>query len=196
MGITSLRRSSGSDAGERRRRELVRSAGELLPIAALGADGTVVLEDGSFVHVVACAPPNQESMDSEAVDRAFWGFRALASSLERGQVLQLQVEGDLLDTAEHMEFYRQQVKARFGFDPAAAAKGSLQPDQRARWALYRMLEESVGRSAPEGFTMRRRCYMVVRYRPEFDLAPSLADALPSWIPGSRGDRGKPARLPR
>ncbi|MGI8944770.1 MAG: hypothetical protein ACR2GL_00840 [Thermoleophilaceae bacterium] len=184
MGPSLRARLGGArgDQGERRRRELVRAAGELLPIAALGAEGTVVLEDGSVVHIIGCAPPNQEGMDSEAVERAFWGFRALAASLDRGQVLQLQVEGELLDTAEHMDFYRRQVNARFGFDPAAAGSLRLGPEQRARWALYRMLEESVGRSAPDGFTMRRRCYMVVRYRPECDLEPSLADGLPSWVP--------------
>ena len=175
-----VRRTGGRrDSGERRRQQLVQAAGELLPIAALGADGTVVLEDRSVVHVVACAPPNQESMDSEAVEQSFWGFRALAASLERGQVLQLQVEGDLLETAEQMDFYRRQVEARFGVDPGAVRNPArLDPEQRARWALYRMLAESVARSAPEGFAMRRRCYMVVRYRPEFDLDPSLADALP------------------
>ena len=36
--------------------------------------------------------------------------------------------------------------------------------------------------------MRRRCYLIVRYRPEFDLDPSLADALPAWLPGSRARR--------
>ena len=55
------------------RRELVRAAGELLPISALGADGTVVLEDGSVVHVVACAPPNRDGMDSERWSRPSGG---------------------------------------------------------------------------------------------------------------------------
>jgi len=101
-------------------------------------------------------------------------------------VLQLQVEGDLLETAEHMDFYRRQVEARYGFDPGAVSDPArLDAEERARWALYRMLLESVARSAPEGFTMRRRCYLIVRYRPEFDLDPSLADALPGWMPGSR-----------
>ena len=36
--------------------------------------------------------------------------------------------------------------------------------------------------------MRRRCYLIVRYRPEFDLDPGLADALPAWLPGSRARR--------
>src|SRR5918999_5971762 len=179
------------DGRRRRQRELVRAAGELLPIAAVGADGTAVLEDGSLVHVVACAPPNQESMDSDAVEQAFWGFRALAASLERGQVLQLQVEGDLLETGEHMGFYRRQLEARYGLDAGAVHERealSLPGDLRARWALCRMLEESVRRSAPDGFTMRRRCYLIVRYRPELDLDPSLADALPAWLPGSRARR--------
>lgn len=175
-----------SAKGGRRGDELVRAAGELLPVAALGADGSVVLDDGSIVHIVACAPPNQESLDSDAVEQTFWGFRALAALLERGQTLQLQVEGDLLETGEHMDFYRRQLEARYRFDPVAVDDpAGLDGEQRARWALHRMLHESVARSAPDGFTMRRRCYLIVRYRPEFDLDPSLADALPGWLPGSR-----------
>jgi hypothetical protein len=181
-----VRRHSG-----RPRPELVGTAGDLLPIAALGADGTIVLDDGSLVHLVACAPPNQESLDSEAVEQAFWGFRALAAGLERGQVLQLQVEGELLEIAEHMDFYRRQLDALYGLDAATTTEGeamALDAERRARWALYRMLEESVRRSAPEGWTMRRRCYLIVRYRPEFDLDPGLADALPGWLPGARAQR--------
>jgi hypothetical protein len=181
-------RAGGAQSRGERRRELMHAAGALLPISAIGADGTVVLEDGSLVHVIACAPPNQESMDSEQVEQAFWGFRALAAALERGQVLQLQVEGDLLETSEHMDFYRRQLEAQYGLDPLKVAEQdamALTDDRRARWALYRMLQESVYRSAPEGLTMRRRCYLIVRYRPEFDLDPGLADALPSWVPGSR-----------
>ena len=193
MGIALITRNGNGhrNGGGKHRHELVRAAGALLPIAALGADGTVVLEDGSLVHVVACAPPNQESMDSEQVEQAFWGFRALAAALERGQVLQMQIEGDLLETGEHLEFYRRQLEASQGIDPAVLRDQEamrLPEERRARWALYRMLGESVRRSAPEGFTMRRRCYLVVRYRPEFDLDPSLADALPAWIPGSRARR--------
>ena len=164
----------------------VRAAGSLLPVAAIGADGTVVLDDGSITHILACHPPNQESLDNDAVERAFWGLRALAAALERGQVLQLQIEGDLLDTAEHMGFYRRELDAAHGFDPAEVDDpAALDAGQRAAWALYRMLGESVARSAPDGFTMRRRCYLIVRYRPEFDLVPGLADALPAWLPLSR-----------
>jgi len=182
----------GHAPSARGQRDLVRAAGEFLPVAAVGADGTVVLEDGSLVHIVACAPPNQDSMDSEAVERAFWGLRALAAKLGRGQVLQMQIEGDLLGVSERMGYYRDQVEALYGFDPGAVSDrqaSALGEAQRARWALYRMLGESVARSAPEGFTMRRRCYLIVRYRPELDLDPSLADALPGWVPGSRARRG-------
>lgn len=197
MHMPSMSRNSngngnGGRGGDRRRGELVRAAGELLPIAAVGADGTLVLDDGSVVHVVACAPPNQESMDSEQIEQSFAGFRALAAALERGQVLQMQVEGDLLAVDEHMDFYRRQMRAAHDLDPDAIDEREatrLPADQRARWALYRMLGESVRRSAPEGFTMRRRCYLIVRYRPELDLDPSLADALPAWVPGSAARRG-------
>ncbi|MDQ3721594.1 MAG: hypothetical protein M3376_00670, partial [Actinomycetota bacterium] len=193
MGMALLRRGANGhrDGDEPHHDERVAPAGSLLPVSAIGADGTVVLEDGSLVHVVACAPPNQDSMDSEAVARAFAGFRSLAAALERGQVLQMQVEGDLLATDEHLGFYRRQLAASCGIDPGELRDQDalrLPDDQRARWALYRMLGESVRRSAPAGFTMRRRCYLIVRYRPEFDLDPSLADALPGWMPGSRARR--------
>ncbi|MDQ3647300.1 MAG: hypothetical protein M3433_01705 [Actinomycetota bacterium] len=201
MGVPLLMRNGNGrrNGGEHRQRELVAAAGDRLPVSAIGADGTVVLEDGSLVHVVACAPPNQESMDSEAVAQAFWGFRALAAALERGQVLQMQVEGELLETGAHLDFYRRQLEASCGIDPGRLREQEatrLPDDQRARWALYRMLGESVRRSAPEGFSMRRRCYLIVRYRPELDLDPGLADALPSWIPGSRARRGSEAEQVR
>ena len=176
--------------GETSRREALRAAGELAPIAAIGADGTMVLEDGSLVHIVACAPPNQASLDSDQVERAFFGFRELAAGLQREQILQMQVEGDLLETGEHMAFYRQHVKESCGLDIDALLRGGGDPGglserQRSALASYQMLEESVRRSAPEGFTMRRRCYLVVRYRPQYDLNPGLSDALPAWVPGSR-----------
>ncbi|MCP9491537.1 MAG: hypothetical protein MSC31_16930 [Solirubrobacteraceae bacterium MAG38_C4-C5] len=186
------RTQASADARSERGRELVRAAGEFLPVAAVGADGTVVLEDGSLVHIVACQPPNQDSMDSEGVERAFWSLRALAARLERGQVLQMQIEGELLDIADHLAYYRAQVEALHGFDPGEVSDreaSTLGDGERARWALYKMLGESVARSAPEGFTMRRRCYLIVRYRPDFDLDPALADALPGWVPGSRARRG-------
>jgi len=129
---------NGGRGGDKRRGELVRAAGELLPIAAVGADGTLVLDDGSVVHVVACAPPNQESMDSEQIEQSFAGFRALAAALERGQVLQMQVEGDLLAVDEHMDFYRRQMHAAHDLDPDAIDEREatrLPADQRARWAL-------------------------------------------------------------
>ena len=192
MGTPLLRRSAnGRRKNDERQRELVAAVGDLLPVAAIGTDGTVVLEDGSLVHVVACVPPNQESMDSEQVEQAFLGFRSLNASLERGQVLQMQVEGDLLASGAHMDFYRRQLEASCGVDPGRVRDEDamrLPEDQRARWALFRMLGESVRRSAPEGFSMRRRCYLIVRYRPEFDLDPGLTDALPSWVPGSRARR--------
>src|SRR4051794_15355254 len=150
-----MNRPLGRPAARKRNRskELVRAPGDVLPIAAIGADGTVVLDDGSLTHIVACAPPNQESLDSERVEAAFWGFRALAATLERGQVLQLQIEGDLLETAEHMAFYRRQVEAAHGFDPADVSDpaGLGIEEERSCWALYRMLNESVARSAPDGF---------------------------------------------
>ena len=193
MAITGNRKPQARVNGSNgRARELVRAAGELLPVAAVGADGTVVLEDGSLVHIVACSPPNQKSMDTEGVARAFHGMRQLAADLGHGQVLQMQIEGDLLDVSEHLRFYGDQVQALHGFDPGAVSDrqaGALGEAQRARWALYKMLGESVRRSAPEGFTMRRRCYLIVRYRPQFDLDSGLADALPGWVPGSRARRG-------
>lgn len=175
--------------GRRKRLPDLSPAGLLLPISALGADGTLVLEDGSIVHIVDCRPRNVSTMDSAAVEATFQGLRALAAVLEPGQVLQAQVEGDLIDTREHMRFYREQLQVRHRFaaeeidDPA-----SLEPEQRARWALERMLHESVGRSAPDGFAPRRRCYLIVRYRPELDLTPNLAQALPAWMPGAAARR--------
>jgi hypothetical protein len=188
---------SASRASRRRRRPeavAVLPAGTLLPISQLGADGTIVLEDGSFAHVIACYPRNLQTLAADERVATFLNFRHVAALVERGQSLQLIVEGDRVKTAEHLAFVDEQIEKVHGFRPSAVsttAARDLTAVQRARWGLYRMLLESVRRAAVDGdFTPRQRMYLVVRYRPEDDGVRSWRDGLPAGVPGSRATIGR------
>ena len=182
---------------QRRRRDEPRPvqalpAGTLLPISRLGADGTIVLEDGSFAHVIACYPRNLQTLTADERHATFRSFRNIAAFQERGQSLQLIVEGDRVKTTAHMAFVDEQIEKVYGFRPSAVsatAAQRLSHIQRARWGLFQMALESVRRGATEGdFTPRQRAYIVVRYRPEDDTEPSWRHVLPAGLPGSRTSR--------
>lgn len=178
----------------RREREPVEAlpAGIVLPISQLGTDGTIVLEDGSFSHVIACYPRNLQTLTADERLATFLNFRNIAAFQERGQSLQLIVEGDRVKTATHLAFVDEQIEKVYGFRPSrvsAAAATDLSREQRARWGLYEMLLESVRRAAVDAeFTPRQRVYIVVRYRPEDDGDRSWRDGLPAGMPGSRASR--------
>ncbi len=167
-------------------------AGIVLPISQLGTDGTIVLEDGSFSHVIACYPRNLQTLTADERLATFLNFRNMAAFQERGQSLQLIVEGDRVRTATHLAFVDEQIENVYGFRPSmvsAAAAADLTCVQRARWGLYEMLLESVRRAAVDAeFTPRQRVYIVVRYRPEDDSDRSWRDGLPAGMPGSRASR--------
>ena len=178
----------------RREREPLEAlpAGIVLPISQLGTDGTIVLEDGSFSHVIACYPRNLQTLTADERLATFLNFRNVAAFQERGQSLQLIVEGDRVRTATHLAFVDEQIEKVYGFRPSrvsAAAAADLNREQRARWGLYEMLLESVRRAAVDAeFTPRQRVYIVVRYRPEDDADRSWRDGLPAGMPSSRASR--------
>ncbi|HWC27165.1 MAG TPA: hypothetical protein VG474_11330 [Solirubrobacteraceae bacterium] len=187
----------------RRERPPVRAlpAGTLLPISRLGADGTIVLEDGSFRHIIACYPRNLQTLTADERIATFLNFRNVAAFLERGQSLQLIVEGDRVKTETHMALIDEQTELVCGFRPSsvsAAAALKLSDVQRTRWGTYQMLLESVRRGASQdGFTPRQRVYLCAGYRPEDDSERSWRDALPAGLPGSRMTRrGAGYRRPR
>ena len=167
-------------------------AGTLLPISQLGTDGTIVLEDGSFSHVIACYPRNLQTLTADERFATFLNFRNIAAFQERGQSLQLIVEGDRVKTEAHLAFVDEQIEKVYGFRPSAvsaAAAVDLNRVQRARWGLYEMLLESVRRGAVDAdFTPRQRVYIVVRYQPEDDSDRSWREGLPAGMPGSRASR--------
>ena len=167
-------------------------AGTLLPISQLGTDGTIVLEDGSFSHVIACYPRNLQTLTADERFATFLNFRNIAAFQERGQSLQLIVEGDRVKTEAHLAFVDDQIEKVYGFRPSAvsaAAAVDLNRVQRARWGLYEMLLESVRRGAADAdFTPRQRVYIVVRYQPEDDSDRSWREGLPAGMPGSRASR--------
>ena len=178
-------------------------AGTLLPISQLGTDGTIVLEDGSFSHVIACYPRNLQTLTADERLATFLNFRNIAAFQERGQSLQLIVEGDRVKTAAHLAFVDEQIEKVYGFRPSAvsaAAAAKLSPVQRARWGLYEMLLESVRRGAVDAdFTPRQRVYIVVRYQPEDDSDRSWRDGLPAGtarLPRVTAKRRLPAAAPR
>ena len=158
-----------------------------------------MLEDGSFSHVIACYPRNLQTLTADERLATFLNFRNIAAFQERGQSLQLIVEGDRVKTEAHLAFVDEQIEKVYGFRPSEvspAAAVDLNRVRRARWGLYEMLLESVRRGAVDAdFTPRQRVYIVVRYRPEDDVDRSWREGLPAGMPGSRcipTERGVPA----
>ena len=120
-----------SIAVRRRRRESqpvsALPAGTLLPISRLGADGTIVLDDGSFAHVIACYPRNLQTLTADERVATFLNFRNIAAFQERGQSLQLIVEGDRVKTATHMAFVDEQIEKVYGFRPERGQRRGRAP---------------------------------------------------------------------
>lgn len=164
-------------------------AGVTLPIVALGADGTAVLEDGSFVHVLACYPRNFDTFSEMDRHSSFLNFRLLASSLKAGQVLQINVEGDIVKTESEMAFADRETELMFGFRPSLVSPRDLPgltEQQRVRWGIYQMMYESLRRACPsEGWAPCRRLYIITRYQPdEEEKEESVRRFMPGFLPGS------------
>jgi hypothetical protein len=181
---------SRSHSSARRRVPEALPAGVLLPLVALGTDGTIVLEDGSLVTVLECFPRNLDTFAAADEERSFAAFRRLAASLRRGQSLQFIVESERVDNRAHLAFMRRELMHTFGFDPAAVTGQEIterDEDVRWRWGIYKLVEDSVRRGSPEGrFVPVRRCYVVWRDRLDDEGAlGGLRGVLPGWLPGSR-----------
>ena len=164
-------------------------AGVNLPISAVGADGTTVLEDGSLVHIVACYPSNFDTFTEDDCVASFVNFRHLAAGIAPGQVIQLTVEGDIVRTETEMAFVDRETELMFGFRPSRVTPRDvphLSAEQRARWGIYQIMLESLLRAAPnDGWTPHRRLYLTLRYHPDadgVDVDTSLRRFLPGIVP--------------
>ena len=181
---------SPTRSSQRRSQQLALPAGVLLPLVALGADGTMVLDDGSFVRILACYPRNFDMYSPEDEVRSFGRFRDLAAGLGRGQSLQFIVEHDRISSLAHLAFMAREMERTFGFNPRAVTSkdvAALDADHRWRWGMYRLMQESVLRASPEHrFAPVRRCYVVCRYRPDNEnRSDGVRSVIPGWMPGSR-----------
>ncbi|HEV7804867.1 MAG TPA: hypothetical protein VGO80_03555, partial [Solirubrobacteraceae bacterium] len=171
-------------------------AGVLLPLVALGADGTMILDDGSFVRILACYPRNFDIFTPDDELRSYVNFRDLGAALSRGQSLQFLVENQRISTNAHLAFMESELEKTFGFNPRSITNKEidrLDEDHRWRWGIYKMNQGSVLRGSPVAeFTPLRRCYAVCRYQPDADYdADNVRSVIPGWMPFSqrRVDRG-------
>jgi hypothetical protein len=157
------------------------------PIDAVGTDGTVVLEDGRMLTIVAVEPPNVDVMDQGQLQACWDAFLAMNSLLESGATLQFLVEGDLLGVDEHMQHMREEIQAVHGFDPAdydGHRSRELTPTQFSAWGVYNMQRESVEVAANGSMTMRRRCYIAIPWDPNATASAEILSALPALLAGS------------
>ncbi len=164
-------------------------AGVLLPLIALGNDGTMVLDDGSFVNVLSCFPRNFDVLTTTERAQSSAGFKQLLAGLGRGHSLQVIVEVERRNIATHLADMALEMRLACGFDPTAwKAKdiGGLSEEQQWRWRLFKIREESVRCSAAEDlFAPYRRVYIVCRYHPDAnESAGGVRGVLPGWMPWS------------
>lgn len=164
-------------------------AGVLLPVIALGTDGTMVLDDGSFVNVLGCFPRNFDVLTTAERERSSGGLRQLLAGLGRGHSLQVIVENERRSIATHLAFMALEMRLTSGFDPTAwSAKdiGGLSEEQQWRWRLFKIREESVRYAASEDrFAPLRRVYIVCRYQPDtVQTAEGIRGVMPGWMPWS------------
>ena len=165
-------------------------AGVLLPLVALGADGTMILDDGSFVRILACYPRNFDIFTPDDELRSYVNFRDLGAALSRGQSLQFLVENQRISTNAHLAFMESELEKTFGFNPRAITNrdvSRLDEEHRWRWGIYKMIQGSVLRGSPVAeFTPLRRCYAVCRYQPDADYdADNVRSVIPGWVPFSQ-----------
>ena len=164
-------------------------AGVLLPVIALGTDGTMVLDDGSFVNVLGCFPRNFDVLTAAERERSSAGLRQLLAGLGRGHSLQIIVENERRNIATHLAFMALEMRITCGFDPMACSAqdaACLSEEQQWHWRLFKIRQESVRSAAPEDlFAPLRRVYIVCRYHPDTqDATEGVRGVLPGWMPWS------------
>lgn len=163
-------------------------AGMKVPVAALGEDGTVVMDDGSIVHGLACYPTNYDMLTGEGREAAALNFQEIAASLRPGQVIEITVDMASLTITDALRHVDDETHALMGFRPSATpahAVASLTAPQRASWGSYAMLHNSLQRSAPaDGRLPCRRLRVATRFVPGAQAPSPLWGALPAWMPGS------------
>src|SRR5665213_2452851 len=103
-----------------------RSAGDLLGVAAIEADGLLVREDGAYVRVLEVAGVNPLVLDAGEGERISAAFAQVAARLPDGQSMQLYVQGTPLCMDELLaeETHRCEL--------AAGAAGDIGESERAQ----------------------------------------------------------------
>lgn len=154
------------------------------PIKAVGSDGTIVLDDGRMLLLVAVEPPNVDVMDEDQVAACFNSFMAMNKLLKSEEAIQFLVEGELVGIDEHMEHMRSQIEAVHGFDPMATdvrRSKELTETQFSSWGVFSLLRESVQVAAAGELTMQRRCYIAVPWDPAKSNNNEILSALPGFL---------------
>jgi hypothetical protein len=102
------------------------SAAGLLGVAAIGEDGLVIRQDGTYVRLLEVDPVNPLVMDAAEADRVAGGFAQVAARLPDRQSLQLYVEGVALDLDGLL------ARETFRSEQAAGASEDAGEPERAR----------------------------------------------------------------
>lgn len=164
------------------------------PIKAVGSDGTIVLDDGRLLLLVAVEPPNVDVMDQAQIEACFSSFMAMNRLLEADETIQFLVEGELVGIDEHMEHMRSQIEAVHGFDPMETdvrRSKELNERQFSAWGVFQIVRESVQVAAAGELTMQRRCYIAIPWDPAKSRNHEVLSALPGFLAANakRNERG-------
>jgi len=142
-------------------RSAARSAGELLPVAAIAPDGLLITEDGGYVRYLETGAVNPLVMDPPEAERVSATFAQIAARLPDHQSVQLYLQGTRLELDELLADEKNRCEQ--------AAGAAEDADQAERASAIRRLgvaqEQSIRTSARAVAPLRLRYLVVCPWRP-------------------------------
>jgi DNA helicase HerA-like ATPase len=142
-------------------RERKGSAGNLLKLAALGDDGLLVGEDGTYVRYLEVDTVNPLAVDQVEGERISASFAQIAARLPDRQSLQLYVQGTTLDLEE--------ILAEETYRCEQAAGAAIDAGEHDRATAIRRLgiaqEQSIRKTAQVAKPLRLRYFVICPWQP-------------------------------
>jgi TraG P-loop domain len=149
----------------KRDRQSLKEAGELLPVEAIDRTGLTVTTEGAFVRILQITPPNPLILSEEERLGIARGYCRMVSRLRASQSLQFYVEARPMNLGEILTEARREVGFTAGPPPSSLDTEGEDPLATSRWRLYAAMEESLRLHADEQAAVRTSFYVVCPYMP-------------------------------